>query len=135
MNKTFGMIKPDAVNNKFSGDIIKLIELNKFSIIRMQKIVLSVDQAKQFYIIHKDRSFFDELISYISSGPVLVFVLQKDNAVEEWRKLMGATNPIDAEVGTIRKMYGVSIGENAVHGSDSNENAKIEMEFFFKNLF
>jgi nucleoside-diphosphate kinase len=135
MNMTFAMIKPDAIESKNLGNIISMIELNGFEILRMQKIVLSSLQAEQFYSIHKERSFFKELIDYIISGPVVILALGKINAVTEWRNLIGATNPSNASVGTIRKMYAQSIGRNAVHGSDSEENAKIELKFFFNDLF
>lgn len=135
MNMTFAMIKPDAIESKNTGNIISMIELNGFKILRMYKIVLSVTQAKQFYGVHRDRSFFGELIDYITSGPVVVLALEKSDAVNQWRNLIGATNPSNAAVGTIRKMYAESIGRNAVHGSDSEENAIIELQFFFNDLF
>jgi nucleoside-diphosphate kinase len=135
MNKTFAMIKPDAVSAKHVGDIISLIELNGFSILRLQKRTLSKDEAQIFYGVHLGKSFFEELIMYIISGPVILLALEKDLAISDWRQLIGATNPINATVGTIRKMYAESVGRNAVHGSDSEENAKIELDFFFKDLF
>lgn len=135
MNITFAMIKPDAIESKNTGNIISMIELNGFKILRMQKIVLSLSQAEEFYGIHRERSFFRELIDYITSGPVVVLALESVDAVAQWRNLIGATNPSNAAVGTIRKMYAESIGKNAVHGSDSQENAVIELKFFFKDLF
>lgn len=132
---TFAMIKPDAIESKNIGNIISTIELNGFKILRMNKIVLSAAQAKQFYGIHKERSFFGELIDYIISGPVVILALEKPDAVNQWRNLIGATNPSNAAVGTIRRMYAESIGRNAVHGSDSEENAIIELKFFFNDLF
>lgn len=134
MNKTFAILKPDAIENKISGDILKLIELNGFEIIRMQKTNLSIEQAETFYEIHKGKVFFEELIQYITSGPVIILALGKSNAINDWRTLIGSTNPANASVGTIRKMYAESIGRNVVHGSDSDENAKKELKFFFKDL-
>jgi nucleoside-diphosphate kinase len=134
MNKTFAMLKPDAIEDKVTGDILKLIELNGFEILRMNKVTLSLAQAEEFYGIHQGKVFFEELIQYITSGPVILLALSKQNAVVEWRNLMGATNPANAQIGTIRRMYAQSIGRNAVHGSDSEENARKELEFFFKDL-
>ena len=131
---TFAMIKPDALQMHHAGHVISMIELNGFEILRMVKTHLSVAQAEEFYGIHKERSFFRELIEYITSGPVIILALKKNDAVNQWRLLIGATNPANAAVGTIRKMYAESIGRNAVHGSDSIENAKIELNFFFKDL-
>ena len=135
MNKTFAMLKPDAIEAKNMGNILSMIELNGFTILKMDKTILSTAQAEEFYGIHKDKSFFRELIDYITSGPVVVLALEKTDAVNEWRTLIGATNPLNATVGSIRKMYAESIGKNAVHGSDSQENAAIELQFFFKDLF
>lgn len=134
MEKTFAMIKPEAVSSKLSGKIIEIIELNGFIIEKMEKKHLSINEAKEFYKIHSERSFFGELVSYISSAPVIILVLKRENAVAAWRQLMGSTNPASAELGTIRRMFGKSIGENATHGSDSIENAKIEIDFFYKDL-
>lgn len=134
MNKTFAMIKPDAIEALRMGDILTCVELNGFDILRMEKVQLSIVEAETFYSVHKGKIFFEELIQYITSGPVILLALQKTDAVNEWRQLIGATNPKNAAVGTIRKMYAESIGRNAVHGSDSAENAKIELEFFFKDL-
>ncbi len=134
MNKTFAILKPDAIQDKLTGEIVKLIELNGFEILRMSKITLSLSQAEEFYGIHHGKVFFEELVQYITSGPVIILALSKQNAVADWRTLMGATNPANAAIGTIRRMYAQSIGRNVVHGSDSEENAKKELTFFFKDL-
>ncbi len=134
MNKTFAMLKPDAIQERLAGDIIKLIELNGFEILRIHKTTLSISQAESFYDVHQGKVFFEELIQYIISGPVLLLALGKTNAVTDWRTLMGATNPANADIGTIRRMYAQSIARNVVHGSDSAENAKKELLFFFKDL-
>ena len=134
MNKTLAIIKPDGIKKKYSGDIIKYIELNNFKILRMKKILLTKIEAEEFYSIHKERSFFNELVTYMISNEVIVIALEKENAVNDWRDCMGSTDPLKANIGTIRKMYGASIGENVTHGSDSNENAKIEINFFFPEL-
>lgn len=131
MNKTCAIIKPDAITAKHSGNIISIIELNGFTIARMEKMHLSRAQAEAFYAVHNQRSFFGELVDYMISGPVIVMALEKEHAIQEWRDLMGATNPAQAAVGTIRKMFGTSIGSNATHGSDSAENAAQELTFFF----
>lgn len=128
---TFAMIKPDAVEANNTGPIIKIIEDNGFNIIGMYKTPLTKEIAEKFYAVHKDKPFFDELIEYISSGPVVIMAIEKANAIADWRKLMGATNPAEAEEGTIRKQFGTSIGENAVHGSDSPESAHQELTLFF----
>lgn len=132
--KTFAIIKPDAVAAKNSGKIIDLIEKNGFEILRMQKLQLTKKQAETFYAIHKERPFFNELVNFIISGPVIIMVLEKDNAVNEWRNLMGSTNPAQADAGTVRKLFGTDIGKNASHGSDSPENAIIEIRQFFPEL-
>ena len=132
MEKTFAMIKPEALLQKVSWKIIELIELNGFVIKEMRKHHLSKDEARVFYGIHKERPWFEDLISTITKYPVILLSLERENAVLAWRKLMGATNPQEAEIGTIRKMFAQSIGENMVHGSDSLENAKIELNYFFK---
>ena len=134
MEKTFAIIKPDAVAALKSGDIISLIELNKFSILGMNKVQLTQAQAETFYAVHKERSFFGELVQYMISSPVVIMVLSKENAIQEWRDLMGPTNPAQAGPGTIRRMFGTSIGNNAVHGSDSAQTAQQELAFFFPNL-
>ena len=131
MSRTFSIIKPDATKRNIPGDINKIIEENNLIIIAQKKIKLSEEKAKGFYIIHKDKPFFNDLIEYMTSGPVIVQVLEGDNAVEKYRKIMGATNPENAEEGTIRKKHALNIQENSVHGSDSEENAKIEINFFF----
>lgn len=133
MSRTFSIIKPDATKRNITGAINKIIEDNNLTIIAQRRIKLSKDQAKGFYIIHKDRPFFNELIDYMTSGPVVVQVLDGKNAVDHYRKIMGATNPEDADNGTIRKEFGINIQENSVHGSDSEENAKIEINYFFKD--
>jgi len=127
------MIKPDAVQNKYTGQIISHIENAGFKIIAMKLRKLSTQQAQDFYEIHKERPFFNDLIKYITSGPIIAAVLEKENAVEDFRKLIGSTNPEDADEGTIRKLYAKSIDANAIHGSDSDENAEIESNFHFQN--
>ena len=133
MNRTFSIIKPDATKRNITGSINKVIEDNNFTIIAQKRIKLSREKAEGFYAIHKEKPFFNDLIEYMTSGPVIVQVLEGENAVLSNRKLMGATNPKDADENTIRKMYGISIDKNSVHGSDSVDNAKKEIEFFFKN--
>ena len=125
------MIKPDAIQNNYSGPIIEHIEKAGFKIIAMKLKQLSIEQARQFYKIHEERPFFNDLIKYITSGPIIAAILEKDNAVDDFRKLIGATNPAEADEGTIRKLYAKSIDANAIHGSDSNENAEIESNFHF----
>tara|TARA_S200000501_G_C20773806_1_gene721755 strand:- start:654 stop:1049 length:396 start_codon:yes stop_codon:yes gene_type:complete len=126
------MIKPDAVQNKYTGQIITHIENAGFKIIAMKLRKLSTQQAQDFYEVHKERPFFNDLIKYITSGPIIAAVLEKENAVEDFRKLIGSTNPEDADEGTIRKLYAKSIDANAIHGSDSDENAEIESNFHFQ---
>ena len=133
-NQTFAIIKPDAVKNKHTGKIYNHIINAGFNILASKLIRLSLDQAKAFYSIHKDKPFYEELTLFMSSGKCMVLALQKENAVEEWRDTIGATNPADANDGTIRKLYASSLGENAVHGSDSDENAKKEIRFFFNDF-
>ncbi len=130
-NVTFAIIKPDAVKNNFTGKIYNHILEKDFEIAACKLIKLSKEQAEHFYDIHKDKPFFNELTTFMSSGKCMVLVLYKENAVEEWRKTIGATNPDEAEEGTIRKLYASSLGENAVHGSDSDKNAAKEIAFFF----
>lgn len=130
-NLTFGMIKPDAVKNRNSGKIIDMIEANGFEILRLHKVILDKETAAEFYAVHKDRPFFGEMVDFLSSGPVVIMALSKENAVQEWRNLIGATDPAKAENGTIRKLFGTSIGNNAVHGSDSDATAEEELAFFF----
>lgn len=133
-NRTFTMIKPDAFSSGHTGSILKQIEAAGFKIIAMKLTKLSTEKAGQFYAVHKERPFYGELVDFMSSGPIVAAILEKDNAVEDFRKLIGATNPANAEEGTIRKLYARSVGENAVHGSDSDENAQIEGNFFFSSF-
>ena len=130
-NITFTMIKPEAVAANNIGGILKMIEEGGFRIVAMKKVLLSKDRAAEFYAVHKEKPFFGELVDYMSGGPIIAAVLEKDNAVDDFRALIGATNPLDAAEGTIRKKYATSLSENAVHGSDSDENAKIEADFHF----
>ncbi|GIU81381.1 MAG: nucleoside-diphosphate kinase [Acidobacteria bacterium] len=134
MNLTLGIIKPDAVSKGLTGKILDRILSEGFQIRAMKLVHLTKKQAEGFYAVHKDKGFFEELTNFMSSAPCVVMVLEKENAVEEWRKLMGATNPAEAAEGTLRKQFGSSIGENAVHGSDSKENAEIEIAYFFNKL-
>lgn len=133
-NITFTIIKPDAVRNNYIGPILARINQAGFRIIAMKYLKITKEQAAQFYIVHKDKPFYNELIEYMSSGPIVAAILEKENAVEDFRKLIGATDPARAEPGTIRKEFAKSIAENAIHGSDSNENAEIEANFFFSKL-
>ncbi len=133
-NRTFTMIKPDAVKAGNIGNILQMMNAAGFKIIAMKYTKISLEQAGKFYEIHKERPFYGELTEFMSSGPIVAAILEKDNAVADFRKLIGATNPAQAEEGTIRKLYAASIGENAVHGSDSDDNAKIEGDFFFNGL-
>ena len=133
-NRTFAIIKPDAIKNDLTGKIYNHILENNFQIISAKLIHITKQQAEKFYYIHKEKKFYKELTNFMSSGKSLVLVLEKDNAVEAWRKTIGNTNPEDAASGTIRKLYATSLGENAVHGSDSNENAKKEIGFFFSEM-
>ncbi len=133
-NRTFTMIKPDATQKGSTGGILEMINTAGFRIVAMKMTHLSKEKAGQFYEVHKERPFYAELVEFMSRGPITAAILEKENAVEDFRKLIGATNPADAEDGTIRKKYATSIGENAVHGSDSDENAKIEGDFFFSRL-
>ena len=132
MKRTFSIIKPDATRRNITGSINKIIESNNLIIVAQKRIKLSKEKAEGFYAIHKDKPFFNDLIQYMTSGPVIVQVLEGDNAVENYRKIMGATNPENAENGTIRKEHALNIQENSVHGSDSEENAKIEINYFFE---
>jgi len=133
-NKTFTMIKPDATSKGYTGAILDQIIKAGFSVKAMKWIHLSPAQAGAFYEVHKERPFYQELVDFMSSGPIVAAILEKDNAVVDFRTLIGATNPAQAEEGTIRKKFAASIGENAVHGSDSDENAAIEGNFFFAGL-
>lgn len=132
--QTFTMIKPDAMKNGHSGAIIDRIIKEGFRIVAMKLTKLSEEKAGEFYVIHKERPFYGELVQFMSSGPVIAAILQKENAVTSFRDLIGATNPAQAADGTIRKIFATSVGENAVHGSDSDANAIIEGNFFFSNL-
>ena len=132
MNRTFSIIKPDATKRNITGAINKIIEENNLVIIAQRRIKLSKDQAEGFYSVHTDKPFFNDLIEYMTSGPVIIQVLEGDNAIENYRKIMGATNPENADKGTIREKYALNIQENSVHGSDSIENANIEISYFFE---
>ena len=130
-NITFTMIKPEAVAANNIGGIISMIEDGGFRVVSLKKVQLSKQRAGEFYALHKDRPFYKELVDYMSGGPIIAAILEKDNAVADFRELIGATNPADAADGTIRKRYATSLAENAVHGSDSDDNAKIEANFHF----
>ena len=132
IEQTLSIIKPDAVERNLQDEIKKKFIENGFNILNEKKIQISKAEAEEFYKVHQTKPFYNDLCGYLSSGPIVVMILERDNAVVENRKLMGATDPKKAEEGTIRKMYGVSIDKNSVHGSDSPENAKIEIDFFFK---
>ena len=131
MKKTFSIIKPDATKRNITGSINKLIEESGLRIIAQKRIQLSEEQAKNFYAVHKERPFFNDLVEYMTSEPVIVQILSGENAINKYREIMGATNPDDAADNTIRKNHALNIQENSVHGSDSEENAKIEIAFFF----
>ena len=131
MQKTFSIIKPDAVKRNLIGHINQMIESSELKILASKKMYLTKNQAEIFYEVHKERPFFSSLVEYMTSGPVQVQVLEGEDAVAKYRKIMGATNPAEAEEGTIRKLFAESIEANSVHGSDSEENAKIEISFFF----
>ena len=133
LEQTLSIIKPDAVERSLQEEIKSEFKKNNFLIIKEKKIHISKQEAEQFYKVHETKPFYDDLCSNLSSGPIVVMALQKENAVTDNRKLMGATNPKEAEEGTLRKKYGISIDKNSVHGSDSIENAKIEIDFFFKD--
>ena len=132
-NITFTMIKPEAVSANNIGGILNMIEEGGFRIVAMKKVQLSKERAGEFYAVHKERPFYGELVEYMSGGPIIAAILEKDNAVSDFRALIGATNPAEAAEGTIRKKYASSLAENAVHGSDSDENAKIEADFHFSD--
>ena len=131
--QTLSIIKPDAVERNLDNEIKQLFIKNGFNIFKEKKIQIEKSEAEKFYKVHETKPFYNDLCSYLSSGPIVAMILEKENAVVDNRKLMGATNPNDAEEGTIRKKYGISIDKNSVHGSDSVENAKIEIDFFFKD--
>ena len=133
-NRTFTMIKPDAMNNGHAGAILDRIIKEGYKIVALKITRLSTEKAGEFYAIHKERPFYGELVEFMSSGPIVAAILEKENAVEAFRTLIGATNPANAAEGTIRKKFAESIGRNAVHGSDSDENATIEGSFFFSGL-
>ena len=133
IEQTLSIIKPDAVERNLENEIKEMFKKNGFLILKEKKIQIEKSEAEKFYKVHETRPFYNDLCDYLSSGPILVMILEKENAISGNRKLMGATNPNDAEEGTIRKKYGISIDKNSVHGSDSVENAKIEIEFFFKD--
>ena len=133
VEQTLSIIKPDAVERNLDNEIKEMFRNKGFNIIKDKKIQIAKSEAEQFYKVHETKPFYNDLCDYLSSGPIVVMVLEKENAVLGNRELMGATNPNDAEEGTIRKKYGISIDKNSVHGSDSVENAKIEIDFFFKN--
>ncbi|MFM8255857.1 MAG: nucleoside-diphosphate kinase [Bacteroidota bacterium] len=133
-NRTFTMIKPDAFKKGHSGAILDRIIKEGFGIKALKMLHLSKEKAGEFYAIHRERPFYGELVEFMSSGPIIAAILEKDNAVESFRKLIGATNPAAADEGTIRKLFASSVGENAIHGSDSDANAAIESAFFFSGL-
>ena len=132
MDQTFSIIKPDATKRNITGSINKVIEENGLRIIAQKRIKLTIEQAESFYSVHKEKPFFADLIEYMTSGPVIIQILSGDNCVEKYRSIMGATNPANADDGTIRKLFALNVQENSVHGSDSADNAKIEIDFFFK---
>ena len=133
IEQTLSIIKPDAVDRNLDNEIKEIFKNKGFTILKEKKIQIDKSEAEKFYKVHETKPFYSDLCSYLSSGPIVVMVLEKENAVLANRELMGATNPIEANQGTIRKKYGISIDKNSVHGSDSVENAKIEINFFFKN--
>ena len=133
IEQTLSIIKPDAIKRNLENEIKEIFKNNGFNILKEKKIQITKSEAEQFYKIHETKPFYNDLCTYLSSGPIVVMVLEKEDALLGNRKLMGATNPKDAEEGTIRKKYGISIDKNSIHGSDSVENAKIEIDFFFKD--
>ena len=133
IEQTLSIVKPDAVERNLENNIKEIFKSKGFKIVKEKKIQIEKSEAEKFYKVHETKPFYNDLCTYLSSGPIVVMVLEKDNAVLENRDLMGATNPEDAVEGTIRKKYGISIDKNSVHGSDSIENAKIEIDFFFKD--
>ena len=133
MEHTFSIIKPDATMRNITGAINSIIEQGGLRIIAQKRIRLSENQAKEFYSIHSDKSFFNDLIEYMTSAPVIVQILQGEDAINRYRKIMGSTDPLKAEAGTIRKIHGLNVQENSVHGSDSSENARKEINFFFED--
>ena len=133
IEQTLSIIKPDAVERNLENEIKEMFKKKGFQVIKEKKIQIEKSEAEKFYKVHETKPFYNDLCAYLSSGPIVAMVLEKENAILENRDLMGATNPKNAEDGTIRKKYGISIDKNSVHGSDSSENAKIEIEFFFKD--
>ena len=133
MEQTLSIIKPDAMERNLEGKIKNILKKNNFEIVKEKKVKLEKKDAEEFYKVHQTKPFYNDLCNYLSSGPILVMVLKKENAIKEYRKIMGATNPQEADQGTIRKEFGISIDKNSVHGSDSKENAKKEINFFFKD--
>ena len=133
IEQTLSIIKPDAVERSLDNEIKQMFKDNGFNIVKEKKIQIEKSEAEKFYKVHETKPFYNDLCAYLSSGPIVVMILEKENAVLANRELMGATNPIEANEGTIRKKYGISIDKNSVHGSDSLENAKIEIDFFFKD--
>ena len=131
LEQTLSIIKPDAVERNLENEIKEMFKNNGFSIVKEKKIQIEKSEAEKFYKVHETKPFYNDLCSYLSSGPIVVMILEKENAVLENRELMGATNPKDSKEGTIRKKFGISIDKNSVHGSDSQENGKIEIDFFF----
>ena len=132
IEQTLSIIKPDAVERNLENKIKNFIEKKNLKIIKIKKVKISKEEASEFYKVHQTKPFYNDLCSYLSSGPIVVMILERDDAIAKNRQLMGATDPLKAEEGTIRKMFGISIDKNSVHGSDSEENAKIEIDFFFK---
>ena len=133
LEKTLSIIKPDAVERNLTEQIKSIFLSNGFKILNEKKLQISKNEAEQFYLVHQSKPFYNDLCSYLSSGPIVVMILEKENAIKHNRDLMGATTPKDAKLGTIRKQFGLSIDKNSVHGSDSPENATLEIEFFFKD--
>ncbi len=134
VERTLAIIKPDAVERNIIGEILKEVESSGLKIVAMKMIHLSKRQAEGFYYVHREKPFFDSLTDYMSSGPIVVMVLEGEGAIERWRKLMGATNPENAEEGTIRKRFGLNVEKNSVHGSDSPDSARYEISYFFSDL-
>lgn len=131
MEKTFAIIKPDAVERNLTGKIVERIESKGFRIVAMKRVLLTLADAQGFYYVHKERPFFKDLTAYMCTGPVVLIILEKEGAIKAWRELMGATNPADAEEGTIRKEFAVNLEKNSVHGSDAPETAAFEISYFF----
>ena len=133
IEQTLSIIKPDAIERNLDNKIILFLEKNNFKILKKKKVKITKEEAEDFYKVHQAKPFYNDLCNYLSSGPIVVMALEREEAVSKNRQIMGATDPLKAEEGTLRKMYGLSISKNSVHGSDSAENAKNEIEFFFKN--